>query len=468
MKKHLLILFAATFLSPQLFAKVSLPSIFADHMVMQQKSQAAFWGWASPLEEVTVITGWNGKHYTTKADNHANWNVTVETPTAGGPYEITVIGSNTLVLHDVLIGEVWVCSGQSNMEWTARIGIDNGTKEVMEADYPGIRFFNVSRRPAPDKQIDCAGEWVKCAPETMIDFSAVGYFFGRDLHQNLNVPIGLINTSWGGTPAEAWTNPEVIADNEFLKKSAAKLSDVPWCPVEPGSAYNSMLAPIIPYAIAGAIWYQGEGNTANHEAYSTLFPAMINNWRQEWNKDFPFYYVQIAPFRYGKTNEGALIREAQLKSLLTPNTGMVVVSDIGNIEDIHPRNKTDVGKRLAGWALNKTYGQEGIIYSGPIYKSITVEKNKIRVFFDHADKGLIKKGETLTHFQIAGDDKMFVNATAVIDGSTVIVSNTQVKNPIAVRFAFSNTAEPNLFNAAGLPASCFRSDDWDVAVEPVK
>ncbi|MDZ7604479.1 MAG: sialate O-acetylesterase [Cyclobacteriaceae bacterium] len=251
----------------------------------------------------------------------------------------------------------------------------------------------------------------------MIDFSAVAYFFGRELHKNLNIPIGLINTSWGGTPAEAWTNPVEIENNEYLKKSAAKLSPVPWCPVEPGSAYNSMLAPIIPYAIAGAIWYQGEGNTANYEAYSTLFPAMIQNWRKEWNKDFPFYYVQIAPFRYGKTNEGALIREAQLKSLSTPNTGMVVVSDIGNIENIHPTNKTDVGKRLAGWALSKTYAKEGITYSGPVYKSIAIEKNKIRIFFDFAEKGLIKKGDSLTHFQIAGEDKKFVDATAVIDGA---------------------------------------------------
>jgi len=468
MKKHIILLFAAIILSLQLSAKVSLPSVFADHMVMQQKSQAAFWGWASPLEEVTVITGWNGKKYTVKADNHANWKVTIETPAAGGPHEITVIGSNTLVLHDVLIGEVWVCSGQSNMEWTPRIGIDNGTQEILEADYPGIRFFSVGHRSAPEKQIDCAGEWVKCSPETMIDFSAVGYFFGRELHKNLNIPIGLINTSWGGTPAEAWTNPAVIEGNEFLKTSAAKLSSVPWCPVEPGSAYNSMLAPIIPYAIAGAIWYQGEGNTANYEAYSTLFPAMIQNWRTEWSTDFPFYYVQIAPFRYGKTNEGALIREAQLKSLSTPNTGMVVVSDIGNIENIHPRNKVDVGKRLAGWALSETYGKEGITYSGPIYKSISVEKNKIRVFFDFGAKGLIKKGEALTNFQIAGDDKKFVDATAAIDGSTVIVSNAQVKNPVAVRFAFSNIAEPNLFNAEGLPASCFRSDDWEVEVVPVK
>lgn len=468
MKKQLNFLIIASLISLQLSAKVSLPSIFADHMVLQQKSQATFWGFASPLEEVTVITGWNGKKYSSKADNHANWKVTIETPAAGGPFEITVIGSNTIVLHDVLIGEVWVCSGQSNMEWTPRIGIDNGTQEILEANYPGIRFFSVSRRSASDTQIDCDGEWVACSPETMIDFSAVAYFFGRELHKNLHIPIGLINTSWGGTPAEAWTNPSVIESNKFLKKSAAKLSDVPWCPVEPGSTYNSMLAPIIPYAIAGAIWYQGEGNTANYEAYSTLFPTMIGNWRNEWGKEFPFYYVQIAPFRYGKTNEGALIREAQLKSLTTPNTGMVVVSDIGNIEDIHPRNKTDVGKRLAAWALSQTYGQTGITYSGPLYKSISVQKNKIRIYFNYAEKGLIKKGDALTLFQIAGDDKKFVDATAVIDGSTVLVSNPQVKNPVAVRFAFTNTAEPNLFNAEGLPASSFRSDEWEVVVEPVK
>ena len=449
-------------------AKISLPAIFADHMVLQQKSDAPIWGWGKPLEDIIVITGWDNKRYETKADNHANWNIKVTTPQAGGPYSITILGSNTIILHDILIGEVWVCSGQSNMEWSPKAGIDNGTSEILKATNSSIRFFQISHQSADTKQLDCKGSWSVCTPETMIDFSAIGYFFGKSLQEKLDIPIGLINTSWGGTPAEAWTNPEIIQENEALRVGAEKLQEVPWCPVKPGSAYNAMLAPIIPFEIAGAIWYQGEGNTANYESYETLFQYMISDWRQEWGKEFPFYYVQIAPFSYGRTFEGALIREAQLKSLATPNTGMVVVSDIGNIRDIHPKNKIDVGKRLANWALNKTYGLESIPYSGPIYNHMEIEKNKIRIFFDYADQGLMAKGENLTPFQIAGEDKNFVDAIATIDGNTIIVYAKEVQSPMAVRFAFSNTTEPNLFNKEGLPASSFRTDNWEIDVAPVK
>ncbi|NJN28568.1 MAG: sialate O-acetylesterase [Cyclobacteriaceae bacterium] len=465
MKKIFLSLFFPILVLTGLQAKVVLPSIFADHMVLQQQSDAPMWGWAKPMEELLVITSWDGKRYETTADNKARWQVDLTTPKAGGPYRITIVGNNTIVIDDVLIGEVWVCSGQSNMEWSARAGIESGTEEIFKASNPAIRLFQVNQQSADSRQLDCAGQWARCTPETMIDFSAVAYFFGQRLQEHLNVPIGLINTSWGGTPAEAWTNPEVISENERLHLAAAKLKEVPWCPVKPGVVYNAMLAPLIPYRMAGVIWYQGESNTANYETYAELFATMIANWRKEWDREFPFYYVQIAPFTYGRDYEGALIREAQLKSLSIPNTGMVVVSDIGNVNDIHPRNKIDVGRRLASWALNKTYGIDSIVYSGPLYKEMKIEKSKIRISFHHAANGLVAREGTLTHFEIAGEDRKFVDAQAKIDGNTVLVYAKAVKNPVAVRYAFSNTATPTLFNKAGLPASSFRTDLWEMEVK---
>ncbi|HEX9652681.1 MAG TPA: sialate O-acetylesterase [bacterium] len=446
-------------------AKVTLPAIFNHHMVLQQNSEIVLWGWAKPLEEVTVIASWNRQALQTKADNHANWRVQLNTPPAGGPYSLIIMGHNTIILEDVLVGEVWLCSGQSNMEWPAGAGIDNAAQEIQDANYPDIRFFQVTHKSADVRQLDLDGQWTICTPQTMKDFSAVGYFFGRELFESLNVPIGLINSSWGGTPAEAWLNPAVVSTNEEFAGSAAKFTDVPWCPVESGSAYHAMIAPLIPYQIAGVIWYQGETNTLNPAEYRRLFPALMESWRKEWGKDFPFYYVQIAPYKYGRSNEGVLLRESQLMSMSVPNTGMVVTSDIGNIDDIHPRNKHDVGERLANWALARAYGKEGITFSGPVYREMKTEGEKIRLFFDFAEHGLQRKGEKLTHFQIAEKDRKFVDAEAEIDGNTVVAYASAVKNPVAVRFAWSNTAEPNLFNTEGLPASCFRTDDWAIKLE---
>ncbi len=443
-------------------ANVTLPAIFSDRMVLQQQSELIIWGWARALEPVTVIASWDHQAVQTKADNHANWQVKIKTPKAGGPYHLIIIGNNTIVLQDVMIGEVWLCSGQSNMEWSANAGIEGGAEHIQQANYPHIRFFQVGHRTAPARQLDVTGQWEECTPQTMSHFSAVGYFFGRELHQRLHVPIGLINSSWGGTPAETWMNPEIIRNDEEFAQAASRFKPVAWCPMEPGAAYHAMIAPLTQFVIAGVIWYQGETNTLNPIEYRRLFPALIASWRQDWQRDFPFYYVQIAPYNYGPQPNGVLLREAQLLSLTVPNTGMVVVSDIGNINDIHPRNKHDVGRRLANWALAKTYGLADIAYSGPIYRRMVVEGDKIRLFFDHAENGLVCKGDRLTHFQIAGQDRLFVDANAKIDGSTVVVKSPKVKKPIAVRFGWSNTAEPNLFNAEGLPASCFRTDDWPI------
>jgi sialate O-acetylesterase len=441
---------------------VSLPAIFSNHMVLQQNAEVTIWGWANPSEEVTVTGSWDKNPVKTKANNLAQWQVKIKTPAAGGPHAITVKGNNTIEIQDVLMGEVWLCSGQSNMEWTTRAGIDNAQPEIAKANFPAIRFFTVPRRSADGAQLNVDAQWVVCTPETMPDFSAVGYFFGQKIHENLKVPVGLINSSWGGTPAEIWVSANTITENQVLAEAAAKVKEEPYGPNKPGKAFNAMIAPLIPYRLAGALWYQGESNTSNPQNYEKLLPALIQDWRTQWGYEFPFYYVQIAPYNYGENQNGVLLRDAQRKTLSVPNTGMVVISDVGNIKDIHPRNKIPVGQRLANWALNKTYGKKDIIFSGPLYKSMKVEGNKIRISFDYAESGLEAKGKELTTFEIAGADQKFVPATAKISGKTVVVQAKSVKNPVAVRFGWSNMAEPNLFNKAGLPASSFRTDDWPV------
>lgn len=446
-------------------ANVTLPAIFSDHMVLQQNSEVTIWGWGKPLEQITVIGSWDRNPVQTITDNQANWQVKLTTPKAGGPYSLLISGYNTIFLQDVLIGEVWLCSGQSNMEWTPGAGIDSAEQKIETAFYSTIRFFQLAHWSAEVPQLDCHGQWAVCTPLSMKNFSAVAYFFGRELNATLNIPIGLINSSWGGTPAETWMNPEIIRENEELASAAARLTEVSWCPVKPGLAYNAMIAPLIPFKIAGVIWYQGEANTVNPIEYRDMFPALIQNWRAEWENDFPFYYVQIAPFDYGKSPVGVLVRESQLKSMSVPKTGMVVISDIGNRENIHPTNKIDVGKRLAKWALSQTYGKKNIPFSGPVYRKMEVQGENIKLFFDYAEQGMVCKGEKLTYFQIAGKDKVFVEAEAKIDGTTILVHANAVKYPVAVRFGWSNTAEPNLFNKEGLPASCFRTDGWEINFE---
>lgn len=451
-------------LSSVAIANVSLPAIFGSHMVLQQNAEVPLWGWARATEEVTITTSWDGKTIHTKGDPNAEWKVMLTTPSAGGPYSITIKGYNTIVLEDILIGEVWLCSGQSNMEMSANWGIDNKEEAIKNAHYPNIRFFNVAQRTADAPQINLDGEWQVCTPETMQHTSAVAYFFGRELAENLDVPIGLVHSSWGGSPAEAWMNAKAIEADEALAAEATKIQEMEWAPREPGKAYNAMLAPIIPFRIAGALWYQGETNTYSPAMYAQLLPALIINWRSEWGYDFPFYYVQIAPYKYGRPLEGAVLRDAQRRSMVTPHTGMVVTSDIGNIDDIHPANKLDVGLRLANWALNKTYGKEDRPVSGPLFKHMEKEGKRIRIHFDYAENGLVAK-DKLTHFEIAGADQKYIPAKAKIEGNTVVVWAQQVKEPVAVRFAFTNTSEPNLFNKEGLPASTFRTDEWEVVIQ---
>lgn len=447
------------------YAEIWLPAILSDNMVLQQQSNVTIWGWTTATsEDITVYGTWNNEKVVTKA-HQGVWSLELPTPQAGGTYSIWVEGHDTLEIRNVLIGEVWLGSGQSNMQWSPKAGLENAEEEIKNAHYPEIRFFQVAQQIADAPQDDLRGKWVVCTPETMADFSSVAYFFGRELHKKLEVPVGLINSSWGGTPVEVWIEKRLINEDDQLKKAAEKQNDIAWWPSAPGLAYNAMIHPITKFDIAGWIWYQGESNRVDPASYSRSFPLMIKSWREEWGKDLPFYFVQIAPYKYEdpKGTTAAEVRDAQLYTMKNiPNTGMVVTNDIGNLEDIHPTNKQDVGHRLALWALAKTYGDGELTYSGPLYKSMEIKNKKIILSFDHAEKGLHQKGKELREFYIAGDDKIFYKAKARIEGTKVALSSSKVKNPVAVRFAFSDGALPNLFNSAGLPASAFRTDDWEL------
>lgn len=440
-----------------------MPAIFADHMVLQQQSDAPIWGWAGPGSEVIIAPSWPGDEVKVKVSNMGFWKSSIKTPTAGGPYTIKITGTGELTLSDVMIGEVWICSGQSNMEWSMNASID-GKAEVPNANNANIRLFQSKKMGAEFPQEKGEGEWKTTTPEHVQWFSAVGYFFGKKLQQELNVPIGLINVSWGGTPADVWIPEEAVLSNAKLKEANKKLRlDTRW-PMQPGVVYNAMINPLVPFQVAGAIWYQGEGNTASPLAYKDMMEALITSWRKNFNKDFPFYFVQIAPFSgYGEIETGTLIREQQVKTLEVPKTGMVVISDhVEDVKDIHPKNKMPVGERLANYALGDTYGKTGFVYKTPLYKSYKIEKNKIRILFNNVPTTLVAKGGDPTEFMIAGGDKNFVPAKVKIDGNSVVVYSKEVKAPVAVRFGWPNGSIPNLFSKEGLPVSCFRTDDWPI------
>ncbi|HZW09539.1 MAG TPA: sialate O-acetylesterase [Phycisphaerales bacterium] len=628
-------------------ADVALPAILGSNMVLQADTAAPIWGWAAPGERITVTPDWPGAEpVAVSAGDDGAWRAELRTPNAGGPHTITIAGSTVLTLDNVLIGEVWLASGQSNMEWPLRL-TDNAEREIAAADHPDIRLFIVENTVAASPQSDCRGRWVVCSPQTAADFGAVAYYFGRELHGALSTPVGLIASEWGGTPAESWTSAEPLAafprhapglelmrllreDPQAIEREhQAALADwkakyetaeartwptpahsdadwgaiaqpsnwssselatfdgTVWCrktveipaewagkeltlslgpiddndtthfngvqigetrgwdtprrytvPAElvragpavvavsvldtggrggmhgeavemflapaghgdgrrlslagdwkykavpggpgippqprprsmnahtPSALYNGMIAPLVPYAIRGAIWYQGESNRHAAYEYRTLFPAMITDWRKQWGTDFPFYFVQIAPFTYdGDRGETAELREAQLLTLDLPGTGMAVTMDIGNPRDIHPTNKLGVGKRLALWALAKTYARTGLEYSGPLYESVTTEGDTLVLRFAHAE-GLHSRGGVPKGFEIAGEDQVWHAAGAIIEGDTVTLSAYGVTNPIAARYGWDDADEPNLFNAAGLPASPFRTDAWKRVTQP--
>jgi len=439
-------------------ANVSLPEIFSDNMVLQQKSDVIFWGWGKPGETIVIRADWMDRDTTIKAGVQGTWKTIIRTPGAGGPFNVHIKGYNEVILKNVLIGEVWLCSGQSNMEMSAQSGIDNGEEEIKNANWPEIRLFTVNTSTSKFPQDHLSGKWSVCTPDEMKPFSAIGYFFARKLFKELGIPIGIINSSWGGTPAESWMPEDATQKNDFLREAASKLKPVPWGPVEPARIYNAMINPVILFHIAGVLWYQGEANTINAYAYKEMLSTLIKSWRDKWGYDFPFYFAQIAPYKYGNPFEGVLVREAERRALDVPNTGMAVLSDICDTLNIHPKNKQEAALRLANIALNRYYKKSVIDDSGPLFKGIAIDKNKAVISFDH-NEGLHATGDKLTYFEIAGEDKIFYPAEAKIKDGQVIVQSKKVKTPVAVRFAWKNTAVPNLFNGVNLPASCFTTEN---------
>ena len=438
-------------------ANITLPAIFSDHMVLKQESQVTVWGWAKPNEVVRINCSWDpGKEYEVKVDSHSYWSIDIETPSAGGPHQILIKGYNSIEINDVLIGEVWLGSGQSNMEMPCR-AVNNAEEEIADADYPEIRFFTVNSITAGSPQVLLEGEWVVCSPGSMKDFSAILYFFGRELHNQLQVPVGLINSSWGGTPIEIWTSGYAISGDRLLDQQSRLLKPVQWGPIEPGVAYNAMIHPLIPFRISGALWYQGEANVDHPAQYARALKTLIETWRASWGYDFPFYFAQIAPWSgYGPDNvNGAIIRDQQRKVLdLTSYTGMAVLSDIGDLNNIHPTNKQDAGKRLAAWALHDNYGFEQLPFSGPLYRSYEIGSGKVVLHFEHVEGGLVARDGRLTEFEIMGLDGEWTETDAHIAGDGVEV-DTPSGVPLGIRYAYHNDSDPNLFNMAGLPASCF-------------
>ncbi|MDI1307265.1 MAG: sialate O-acetylesterase [bacterium] len=459
MKNNIIVFVFFLILSNTAVANVTLPNVLSDNMVLQRNSEVTIWGWANPQEEVVIIPSWNHQEYKIKASNQAKWEMNIPTPKEGGPYTISIKGYNEIVLKNILIGEVWICSGQSNMEMSASWGIENGDEVVKNATNPNIRFFMIPKLTATTPQNNVSGNWMECTPETMKYFSATGYFFAKRLQEQLkNVPIGLIGSNWGGTPAEIWMPEEVIQKDSVLMESAKTRKEESYGPNQPGRAFNAMIYPLVGFKIAGVIWYQGESNVGS-PVYDKTFSALITSWRKLWNYEFPFYYVQIAPYKYGENHfGGAEIRNAQRKVLQeVPNTGMAITSDISPIDDIHPKDKKSVGTRLANLALVNTYKTNSDVVNGPLYKAIKIDKNKVVVAFDYAD-GLYFTIKKSNQFEIAGTDNVFYEAEAVIKKNTVILKSDKVAHPVKVRFAWTNTAQSELFNKANLPASSFVSE----------
>ncbi len=482
------------------WADVKLPAIISDNMVLQAEAKASIWGWADPSEKVTVK--FDGKTAEATADAQGKWNVNFESLKSGEAGDITIAGKNSLTIKNAIVGEVWVCSGQSNMEFTMN-GTMNAAQEIAAANFPNIRVFTVQKASKLEPQEDVVGKWEVTTPENTPHFTAVGFFFGKKLHEDLKVPVGLIHTSWGGTPAEYWTPAEVLASSPVFKpildqweqakanypkakeaydkaladwkvaaeKAKADGTKPPRQPNAPrggdaigapGSLYNGMIAPIVPYTIQGTTWYQGESNAGRAKEYQLLFPTMIMSWRHAWNAEFPFLFVQLANYMPRKDqpaeSQWAELREAQLMTLELPHTGMAVAIDVGDGGDIHPKNKQEVGRRLALAAEATVYYKE-TEYSGPILSGFQVEEGKIRLSFRNAVGMKPVEGTKLKGFSIAGEDKKFVWADAEIQGDHIVVSSPEVAKPVAVRYGWADNPEVNLVNGAGLPASPFRTDN---------
>jgi sialate O-acetylesterase len=475
---------------PQLRGDISLPKLFSDHMVLQRDSQVQVWGVTEASQK--LIVKFNGQESKTTANANGEWGVVITTPGAGGPYQLEVVaesGEPKVVFNDVMVGEVWVCAGQCNMDWPVSKSLNAENEISLSKNFPEIRLFSVADGAAVEPLYDFAKAepWSVCSPDTVKDFSATAYFFGREISKKLKenqdlkgVPIGLIDASYNQTVCEAWASRKSLEDSEALKPLLQfwdEGTDQPASPSRPGTVFNAMIAPMTKFPIRGVVWYQGEANIDRGDQYRTLLPALIQGWRTSFgNEKLPFYIVQLAPFRYEQKPPGLLaeIRDAQLKTLKSdPHSRMVVTTDVGDLAEFNPKNKQVVGQRLALIALKDIYAdllpEKGKIdeCSGPIFESSLVDGNQIRISFKHASGGLkIGDGGTqLTWFVICGKDKIFVPAVAKIDGETILVSSPDVEKPVAVRFAWDDSAQPNLFNSHDLPASPFRTDEFSLISE---
>ncbi len=447
-------------------AKIRLPSLIGPNMVLQQKTQAPLWGWARAGSAVSVITSWDKKVYATKADATGNWRVTVATPAGGGPHTLTFSDGEVLRIDNVLVGEVWVCSGQSNMGMPMRgfaaQPILNSNAIIAASENPSLRLFDVGQAASLTPRDDCKGQWKQATPVTVREFSAIAYQFGQMLQQQLKVPVGLVLSAVGGTRIESWmSQPSLRPFPEVYVPASLDTVKAPH--KESTALFNGMIAPLVGYGIRGFIWYQGESNRHEPALYEKLFPAMVSDWRQQWKQgEFPFYFVQIAPYgSIDKTRSGPKLREAQLRSMAAiPNSGMASAMDVGMDKYIHFMDKTVLAQRLLYWALAKTYGVDGIGYCGPVLKTMIVDGAKATLTFDHAEYGLTAFGKPLTLFELAGADKAFHPAVAIIKGGKIEVESDQVPAPVAVRYAFKEFVVGDLFNNEGIPASSFRTDDW--------
>ena len=445
---------------------LKLPTIFSNNMIMQQESVVSIWGWSKPNSKVSINVSWNKKKYKTKSNNSGEWLLKILTPKAGKVHKIS-IGTNTDLIHitNVLMGEIWIASGQSNMQMNLN-GYKNepiirANDAIANSKNSQIRFFTVERNTSKTPLDNLKGKWSVSNQENSPFFSAVAYSFAKYLNKTLDIPIGIIHTSWGGTPAEAWTDSQSLL-NDFKKSEIKNYREVP--SHEPSSLFNAMIKPLVKFRIKGAIWYQGESNVSRASSYAKLKNSMIEGWRREWNQgSFPFYFVQISPYKYdgSEKTSSAFLREAQLNTMLsTSNTGMAVSLDVGDENSIHPSRKFILGKRLAYWALNKDYGLKSVKFSGPVYKSLEIKQDKVLIKFDFAENGLYSPDDLINNFELASEDKIFYPASAKIMWNHLEVKSDLVKNPIHVRYGWKNYLIGNLFNSKGLPASSFRSDNW--------
>ena len=458
-------------------AQIELSNLFSDNMVLQQESHVNIWGKAKKNQELIIYTSWSSKIIRTIVKDDGSWEVKIKTPSAGGPYNIQVTcDGETKTINNVLIGEVWLASGQSNMEMTLsgnnREPVNGSLDAIANSNNTKIRFFNVKVKVSEERINDIDGEWLEANFKNTPNFSAVAYSFAKYLNQVLDIPFGIINSPKDGSVAEAWISQDVlkkITTNKELSYYAKQPHN------NPSVLFNGMINAIIPFTIKGVIWYQGEGNSGRYQNYMKLMNGLIKNWRDEWGLgDFPFYFVQLAPngsLGQGNGTSQAFLREAQLRTMLSvKNTGMAVTLDIGSTITNHPPEKLLIGKRLAYWALAKNYGFNGLPHSGPVYESMKVKNNKVYVNFKFAKNGVTSYGKPLSGFEIAGEDKIFYSADALIDPhwsagwenrSVLTLSNKNVPNPLYIRYGWKNYIEGALYNVEGLPASSFRSYDFD-------